>query len=187
LGLSIVKGLTRLLNHDLDVFSREDEGSRFSVTVPVVAKIPPELTSVQDREDKEPDLAGLVMVFVENEVEQRETLTQYLNNFGCYVVGGGTAAEVIAKIEEEGVPDGGPHFVLSDYRLSGSETGLTAIEAIRERFGQLLPCAIITAETSPEILQSIAVQGIQLLPKPFEARQLATMLAKYSPRKEAAR
>lgn len=181
LGLSIVKGLTRLLNHHLSVSSREGEGSRFSVTIPIVAKIPPELTSVQDGDDKEPDLSGLVMVFVENEVEQRETLTQYLNNFGCYVVSGGTAAEAIAKIEDEGVPDG-PHFALSDYRLSGSETGLTAIAAIRERFGQLLPCAIITAETSPEILQSIAVHGIQLLPKPFEARQLATILTKYRPR-----
>lgn len=42
LGLSIVRGLSALLGHALELDSTEGQGSRFSILVPIAARIPPE-------------------------------------------------------------------------------------------------------------------------------------------------
>jgi len=181
LGLSIVKGLSDLLGHKLAVESTIGEGSRFSLMLPVVGRIPLELLGHAQNEGDTPDLTGLVIVFVEDERGPREALSERLVELGCLVVDGESAAEVIGKLRDQGVPYG-PHFVLADYRLRDGRTGIGAIREIREKTGLLsLPGAIWTAETKPSVFQEVAAEGLPMFAKPPDERALLDLLARHRP------
>jgi two-component system, sensor histidine kinase len=180
LGLSIVKGLAHLLKHDVRVESAVGKGSTFSVLVPAIARIPPELLPGGASEEARPDLTGLVVALVEDDRESREALIEYLSDLGCYVIAGESAEEVVRELGAMEAPRI-PGFVLSDYRLR-EKTGMEAVAALRQALDASMPAAIFTAETAPEVLKRIADAGTPLLPKPLDIRQLTALLAAHAPR-----
>ena len=180
LGLSIVKGLAKLLNHGLEVESTAGEGARFSVLVPVIGKIPPELLPQGEDAGSTSDLSGMVVVFVEDEEGPRDALRERLIEWGCDVIDGESAEDVIAELRNEDTP-GKPDFILSDYRLREKLTGIDAVAAIRKETSLTIPAAIWTAETSPSVLRQIAEEGLQILSKPPDEFALLSMLKKHHP------
>jgi two-component system, sensor histidine kinase len=181
LGLSIVKGLADVLGHKLEVDdSTLGQGSRFSVLVPIVGRIPPELLMKTESTSSTPDLTGMVVVLVEDEQGPRDALRERLVEWGCYVVEGESAEEVIGKLQSEDL-ETGPHFVLSDYRLREGKTGIAAIDAIRAATGATLPAAIWSAETAATTLQQVAAKGLAMLSKPPDETALLALLEKHRP------
>jgi signal transduction histidine kinase/CheY-like chemotaxis protein len=171
LGLSIVKGLANKLDHELDVESHEGQGSRFSVMVPIVAKIPEE-------QPETVDLAGMNVVLIEDNQQHREGITELLLELGCDVLAAESGDEAIAKLRE-GELVGPPHFILSDYRLL-KDDGIGAIAAIRAEVGSL-PAAICSAESSPETLARCRGAGFEIVEKPIKKMELGAVLVKYCP------
>ncbi|MGF6812098.1 signal transduction histidine kinase [Paraburkholderia sp. Clong3] len=114
LGLSIVQGLANLLGHTLDVKSAPGRGSRFSVTVPFVVRIPTDLPEVQTGENDAPDLTNLVVVIIEDNSDLRIEISMRLIEHGCYVVAGESSFDVIEQLRTEALASG-PHVILSDY------------------------------------------------------------------------
>ncbi|MFX9555896.1 response regulator, partial [Acinetobacter baumannii] len=53
-----------------------------------------------------------------------------------------------------------PDLVLSDLRLSGPETGIDAIQAVRARCGRRVPGVIVTGDTDPDRLRSVDRSGL---------------------------
>lgn len=180
LGLSIVRGLSALLGHALEVDSTEGQGSRFSILVPIAARITPELRAQMGATDSEPDLKDMVIVLVDDDQGPRHALRERLIEWGCYVVDGESADEVIMYLRDEEVP-GGPHFILADYRLRNGKTGIEAIEAIRTELRRVVPAAIWSAETSHAKLQEVRDAGLELLAKPPDERALLAAIERYRP------
>lgn len=186
LGLSIVQGLVSLLGHRLEVESVQGEGSRFSLFLPIVSRIPQELLSHGTREGGEPDLTGLTIALVEDESGPREALRERLVEWGCHVIDGESSKDVIGIMMDEEVFDQ-IGLVISDYRLREGETGVAAIAAIRAAAGASIPAAIWSAETAPMVLQEIAAEGLELLSKPPNEQLLLKLLIRHKPLNPAAK
>jgi signal transduction histidine kinase/AmiR/NasT family two-component response regulator len=188
LGLSIVEQLAKLLGLRIEVKSTVGEGSKFSIRVPVVARIPPELLGQQEDlspSDPPAQIRDMIVVLVEDDAGARDALFERLVDWGCYVIDGESADAVLEKIEAERLSTG-PHFVISDYRLRQGKDGLGEIELIRQRLGMpALPAVMWTAESSPDVLRRIADAGVELLPKPVDERRLLSVLAAHAPGQEA--
>ena len=171
LGLSIVNGLIHLLDgHSLSLDRPNGRGSQFTVHVPFIARIPDELLQ-NDEDDAKPDLAGMRVAVLEDSEAVRDALCEQLQELGCCVYEGATADEVIRTMEDSGDGVSRPDFIIADYRLaegigSGAHTGVEAIKTLRARFGNNIPAVIWTAESEPELLQSIVViGGLEVLSK----------------------
>jgi two-component system, sensor histidine kinase len=180
LGLSIVKGLATLLDHRLVVESKLGEGTKVSLYAPLIGKIPPELLVEVDDSGNISDLIGMVVVLIEDEKGPRDALRERLIEWGCYVVDGESAEEVIAELKHGDVP-GGPDFILSDFRLREGQTGLDAIAAVRKETKLQIPAAIWTAETAPNVFRQIAEEGFQRFSKPPNEVALFSVLKQNHP------
>jgi signal transduction histidine kinase/CheY-like chemotaxis protein len=179
LGLSIVQGLANLLGHTLDVASAPARGSRFSVTVPFVGRIPPELPEVQTGENDDPDLTSMVVVIIEDNSDLRIEISMRLIEHGCYVVAGESSCDVLEQLRTEALASG-PHVILSDYRLR-NEDGIAAIAAVRAVTDASLPAILWSGDTSSAVLKTVAVSGMKLLAKPVSEATLLTLLARHKP------
>jgi signal transduction histidine kinase/CheY-like chemotaxis protein len=180
LGLSIVQGLANLLGHQLDVDSAPGRGSRFSVTVPFMGLIPPELLEVQTVEEGEPDLNDMVVAIIEDNSDLRIEISMRLIEHGCYVVAGESSSDVIEQLRIEALASG-PHCILSDYRLE-NEDGIAAIAAVRAATNASIPAILWSGDTSSAVLKKVAASGMKLLSKPVSERTLLTTLAKHKPK-----
>ena len=180
LGLSIVRGLADLLCHQLDVDSTPGRGSRFSVTVPFVGVVPPELLEVQTVENGDPDLTNMVVAIIEDNSDLRIEISMRLIEHGCYVVAGESSRDVIEQLRIEALASG-PHFILSDYRLE-HEDGVVAIEAVRAATDTSIPAILWSGDTSSAVLKKVAASGMKLLSKPVSEQALLTILAKHKPK-----
>ena len=180
LGLSIVQGLANLLGHKLDVDSTPGQGSHFSVTVPFMGHIPPELREVQTVEDGDPDLTNMVVAIIEDNRDLRTEISMRLIEHGCYVVAGESSSDVIEQLRIEALASG-PHFILSDYRLE-NEDGIAAITAVRAATGASIPAILWSGDTSSAVLKKVAVSGMKLLSKPVSEQTLLTLLARHKPK-----
>ncbi|WP_176078892.1 hybrid sensor histidine kinase/response regulator [Paraburkholderia tuberum] len=180
LGLSIVQGLASLLGHKLDVDSTPGRGSRFSVTVPFMGLIPPELREVQTVEDGDPDLTNMVVAIIEDNSDLRIEISMRLIEHGCYVVAGESSSDVIEQLRIEALASG-PHFILSDYRLE-NENGIAAITAVRAATDASIPAILWSGDPSSAVLKKVAVSGIKLLSGPDSNQTLLTILAEHKPK-----
>jgi DNA-binding NtrC family response regulator len=123
----------------------------------------------------------MVILFIEDDRPTRESLLEHLSEWGCNVIDGDSVEEVLSKLKQEDVLSG-PHLILSDYRLRKGKTGLDAITMLRDKTNKSLPAVIYTAESGPETLREIALNGITTFAKPVELSQLLTVVAKFSPK-----
>ncbi|SAL87716.1 integral membrane sensor hybrid histidine kinase [Caballeronia arvi] len=180
LGLSIVQGLANLLGHKLEIDSTPGRGSRFSVVVPFMGLIPPELREVQTGEDRDPDLTNMVVAIIEDNSDLRIEISMRLIEHGCYVVAGESSSDVIEQLRNEALASG-PHLILSDYRLE-HEDGIAAITAVRAATDPSIPAILWSGDTSSAVLRKVAVSGMKLLSEPVSERTLLTILAEHKPK-----
>jgi signal transduction histidine kinase/CheY-like chemotaxis protein len=168
LGLSIVEGLSRALDHPVAVRSEPGRGSVFSITLPrgearPVAE-PVAVTAAFDR------LAGRRVLVIDNELDIREALAALMRPWGLLVQTAESAADAITQGNDP------PQAILADFRLQDGHTGIEAIAEVRRHFGQQVPAALITGDTDPARLQDARQAGFTLLQKPTPAHRLAALL-----------
>jgi CheY-like chemotaxis protein len=65
-----------------------------------------------------------------------------------------------------------PDILISDYRLAKGASGYEVIEAARQAFGADLPALLITGDTDPALIRSMADRGVPVVYKPL---QMATL------------
>jgi CheY-like chemotaxis protein/anti-sigma regulatory factor (Ser/Thr protein kinase) len=170
LGLAIVRRLSALLDHRVDVRSSPGKGSCFSVELPLLRT---ESTRSARRVHAEAErLKGKLLVVIDDEPSVREGMDLLLRQWGCRPVSCGSIEEALNALAGLGrAPDG----VIADYRLRG-ETGAQAIRALRERFGEALPAVIITGDIGADRLAEFAAQRYFYLHKPVPPMELRTLL-----------
>jgi CheY-like chemotaxis protein len=87
-----------------------------------------------------------------------------------------TAASGDEAIQRLSVCDRVPDAIVCDHRLRGTETGIDVIAAIRIEFNNDIPAVLVTGDTSPQRIQSMATTGIPVLNKPLQDHVLMDAL-----------
>ncbi|WP_286192199.1 PAS domain S-box protein [Roseomonas genomospecies 6] len=183
LGLAIVRRLSRLLDHRVDLVSRQGRGSIFSISVPLVRQEAPRKAvpgSAPDSATPRADAAtatgdGRLAVVVEDDVIVQMGLTAMLGEWGFAVLSAGSTAEALERLRADGRR---PDIVLADYRLRQGRVGTEAILNVRDLFGTDVPGIIVTGEIGPEPQRDAARHGIGLMHKPVTPRLLEAALAR---------
>ncbi|WP_231626470.1 chemotaxis protein CheB [Novosphingobium sp. AAP83] len=171
LGLSIVQRLGRLLGHDVDVRSKPDKGSVFTVTIadlvtgtPLTEDCAPTVESesvAQQRPCK--------ILLVDDDPDVLELLEQLLKGEGHSVKSATSAAEALEIVAGGAML---PEILLTDYSLPGGTSGLELVQQLRERLSSVLPAIILSGDVSSETLAKVAAQDCMQLSKPVKPREL---------------
>jgi Na+/proline symporter/signal transduction histidine kinase len=175
LGLSIVDRIGRVLDHKIEVKSNVGRGSHFCVEVPLSATAPssqPQRATVPiDRGQ----LAGTVVLCIDNEASILDGMEALLGGWGCRVLKAADLNAAITIVAEAQIP---PNGLLVDYHLDQSN-GIAAIAELRRRFGADLPAILITADRTPRVRDEARGQGTQVLNKPLKPAALRALLAQW--------
>ena len=169
LGLAIVKRLCSILDFKLSLKSKFGKGTTVSLTLPVSKKIQLSQSAV---EDPEYSVVGLDVLFVDDEEFIREAIKALLTEMGCLIRVTGSLDGAIELVGDR-VPD----ILVSDLRLSETQTGIDVVKKIRSLVGDL-PVVIISGETDVQSLRTVAAEGLTLLTKPIGGDQLKITLGK---------
>src|SRR5690606_34748125 len=140
LGLAIVRQMALLLGHPLQLESSPGQGARFILHVPQAEQMP-----VQPVATEAVYLSGRGLLLVDY-AASRDALQSLLQRWGCEVRACADVQMALDCIDEVQ-----PQLLISDFRLGTVEDGVMAIERLRERYGQMLPALLVSADNSPEL------------------------------------
>lgn len=175
LGLSIVQRAAKLLDHKIEVVSQTGQGSTFSVTVDKATQSEFTAAESKARTIETSLVAQQLLVVVDDEESIRDGMQKLLSTWGCEVVAGADAEEVIAQLQRK--PDG----IVSDFRLRGAHTGVEAIDAINSAYSSTIPALIVTGDTEKQLLVELQSCGHQVLLKPVPPAKLRAFLRSLPP------
>ncbi|WP_448188990.1 hybrid sensor histidine kinase/response regulator [Azospirillum sp. sgz301742] len=165
LGLAIVARTAELLGHRLGLRSRENRGSAFSVTVPL---LPPASVAVQPTlELPAPMVEGASLLLVEDDPMQAMALASILEGAGFRV-----AAANDWRSAEWALKCGMPDLIVSDFRLPDGASGLDIIRAARTRYERFIPAILVTGDTQSTIAEEAAMEACAIFHKPYTPQAL---------------
>jgi len=168
LGLSIVKRLADLMALNMQFESSPAVGTCFTFTLPYASQL---LVEESIAQEDVISLEGLKVLVVDDEPAVLEGMETLLTLFGCQVAVAQTTGEALEAYSREA-----PDIALVDHRLRGTESGITAINQLREKHPKL-PAIIISGDTDPNLLNELHAAGITLLNKPVPREILHTAIA----------
>ena len=169
LGLAIVRRLADLLEHDVAVESEPGQGSKFSVSVPIVAA-----TEYALGEDLKTAVAAEAsgvgtVILIEDDVNVANAWGLLLEAEGYRVATAKSAPEADAIIEHL---DTVPSLLISDFHLLDGSTGVEAVTGIREHYGVNIPAFIVSGDTSKVVKDARPVDNCTLMSKPVNTSRL---------------
>jgi DNA-binding response OmpR family regulator len=119
------------------------------------------------------DLNGIVVALVEDDPDIREVSVDLLEQWGCKVIAGEFAEDVMRKLD---IAKLRPDLLVCDYRLPQGMTAIHVIKRMRELWGSELPSVVLTGDTASETLHEIHDSGAILLHKPIAPMRLRAMM-----------
>ena len=169
LGLAIVQRVARLLQAPLLLRSQPGKGSLFAFDVECAEEVAAPRVHLAPRSSDSRNLAGALVVVVDDEELILDAARSLLEQWGCAVVTAVSGAAVLQKLVGS---SRAPDVVICDYRLRDHETGVSVVDAIRNEFNGDIPALLLTGETDPAQLRKIAASGIAVLHKPLRDDEL---------------
>jgi len=175
MGLAIVRRLCNLLSHPLQVRSTPGRGTLFRVVVPagdVRGPVQPalEAETLPPRTD-----ARLTVLLIDDERAIRDATRELLRPLQVDVLAAATIEEALELTSRAGAPI---DMILSDWRLRGTETGVEAVRAVRAMCGASTPAVVVTGDTSAEVLRQAHENGLVILHKPLQPRELLRLIGR---------
>jgi len=172
LGLAIVRRLSALLDHRLDVVSAPGAGSRFSVLVPRCTRRPlPRVRTVPFAPSAAPirasAFAGRSVVVIDDDPAIVTAMEALFTSWGARVAAG---ANAFAALEAQRGAD--IDLIVADLRLANGASGIDAVAAIRAAQGGPVPALIVSGDTGESAREESSAAGIMLLSKPVIATAL---------------
>lgn len=175
IGLAIVRRMTALLAHPLDVSSTVGEGTRFTIDVPRASSADDvRAPQSRDGDSGEDELRGSFVLVIDDEREVRAAMAMLLDIWGCKALCVSGGAEAVKAMREH-LRD--PDLVVCDYRLGNPETGLDAIDVVREAAGRDIPAIILTGDVGAVDPDHIRLRGLALAYKPIHGDSLRRLMA----------
>jgi PAS domain S-box-containing protein len=192
LGLSIVKQLVELHGGSVRAKSAgEGQGSSFVVTIPVNLRHPGDTLTdaefIPERTATPPPakldgkaLAGLTIVYVDDDSDARELVRRILLEQGASVFVGVSAPEALILIAREH-----PHVLLADISMPGQDgySLIRTVRALKDEDLRVIPAVAVTALARPEDRRRTLLAGYQThVAKPVEPNELVAVVARLAGR-----
>lgn len=178
LGLYVVNRLTKLLEHDLKLWSEEGKGCIFSLTLPLalthsisIAQIPNEQranTSCYEQQN-------LKILIIEDDEQVLDSLKLLLNLWGHEVIISSDPNPQKLIFDHPNID-----FIISDYQLSAEKTGDKVIQQIRQLSQRDTPALLITGNTSPELREYLQSSGFLFTYKPINPLQVKNFITNHN-------
>ncbi len=163
LGLSIARRLCVIGGINLEVSSKLGKGTRVVLEFKQgVYSSAIELPTIAPSYD----LSKLVILVIEDEKDILEAMGLLIGDWGSQCILSESPQEALVKLQKI---DQCPDLILSDYRLRNSESGLDAIEYIRDEYNSRIPAIVITGDTSPKSFSALEETNQSVLHKPIKA------------------
>ncbi|MCI5077138.1 PAS-domain containing protein [Oricola sp.] len=184
LGLSIVDRISRVLDLKIEMKSRTNVGSVFTVRI---ARSSAELIAEPARVNRTAAvrrvLAGTVVACIDNEETILSGMRVLLEGWGATVIAATTQKALLRDIAKSGAV---PHVIIADYHLDEGQNGLDVIAAVRSRLAPGMLAILATADRSATLRTAAAQAEIHILNKPLKPAALRALLANAAPDRIAA-
>ena len=184
LGLSIVNRLAHLTDTRVTLRSAPQRGSVFSLhcsawhgEIDHHAHAADVVLSVHEVSNEPPQqlLAGVRVLYVEDDDELRDLLTQALTEQGAQMMAFAGLQEADVFLKTAIVKK--PQILLTDYRLPNGQTGVSVTQSVRHTLGHTLPTIILTGDTQAHNDISLnALCNLTILQKPVMTHKLIASL-----------
>lgn len=171
LGLAIVQRAARMLELPIRLESAPGAGSTFSVVVPVAVDAC--AGTHAGRREASAGVSRATVLVVDNEPAILAGMQAVLEGWGCQVITAPDSARALAAARHQPVD-----LMLADYHLANGVTGDTVVEQLRQACGRAIPAAIITADRTPELKDSLSAAGFSILNKPVKPAQLRALMGR---------
>ena len=169
LGLSVVSRISQHLNHPIDVKSRLNRGSCFTVQTPWCAPPADQPTAIV------PAQATFAMnhrvLIIDNDAQNIDALQTVLMGWGCSVHA--------ASNEREALNSPRPEILIIDYHLGEALTGLHLYQQLETAWGRHVPAILVTAHGDSSIKQQASNHGMGYLAKPVKPVALRSLIKTY--------
>ena len=170
LGLSIVKHVAHLLDHEVDVRSVVGEGSTFSISAPHADVEPTKRSAGLPISAHDQPAAVL---FVDDDPAIVDAILMMLKGEGFRVRAASNGDDALAHIENGFHPD----ILVSDYRLPGY-SGIEVVRRVRQKTREDLPTIIMTGDTSAREIRAENLAHCEILYKPVDANGLIAIIGR---------
>ncbi len=169
LGLAIVRRLANLLDHRIDVESDPGKGSRFTVSLPIIADSALHLVDEPDDDAGIAEAGSGLIILIEDDVSVANAWGLLLEAEGYTVATAASAKEASALIEHIDQP---PRLLISDFHLLDGSTGVQAVSLIRDYYEFNIPAFIVSGDTSKVVKEARLIDNCTLLSKPVDTSRL---------------
>jgi PAS domain S-box-containing protein len=170
LGLAVVRRLSTLLEHRLEVRSRLGQGSMFAVTLPGARAGRADACAVEPVAALVSG-AGVSVLLVDDDASILDATSLLLETYGFDVRTASGVEEALAQARRRP-----PDAVVADYRLPAGN-GFDVIRRIRALSGTHVPAVVMTGDTSTRDERIILPEGCALIHKPVDVEELLQALA----------
>ena len=172
LGLSIVRRLAKLLDHQIVVRSSPGKGSVFAVEIkqalglgrPAPAAFPARSEEITVQAGPH----GAVLV-VEDDPDLRMLLETLLTEEGYFAASAHDGLSALALVASAAIP---PDLILTDFNLPNGLNGLQLIGQVRRRLHRDIPAIVLTGEIADTISREIATRHCLPIHKPVKVEEL---------------
>jgi len=170
LGLSIVRRLSDLLDLNLELTSKQGDGSTFVLNLPVHTSPHTQLNEGSLKHDEE--ASTKLIILVDDEITILQSMSALLEGWGYELIaatGPNTALTRLAEIEDL------PALLIVDKRLGNDQNGLDLIQKLREEVNQDTPAILMSGDLTVKA-KDIDLEHVQFMPKPIDPEIIRQMI-----------
>ncbi|REL25162.1 response regulator [Thalassotalea euphylliae] len=174
LGLSITKGISQVLGHQLSLVALQGHGCCFSIAVPRVEAVSKPIMQA----NKPATLNGICVLCVDDDEDVLAGMVEMLSSWHCEVLAANSAASALTMFAQHKLSI---DILLVDYQLSATDNGIELIQAMRAMTNVYLPAILVSASSEYALDDKAAANEIGFMRKMVKPAALrALMSAKLS-------